>query len=178
MILYHGTSKSNANEIIKNGFKPSKKYNWRVKSKEGFVYLSLAYAPFYAETAKNSNNKGALIQVYVDDDKLYPDEDFIMHALGSPTYTQEQLDEIDLEKYKSFYKDSLEYLGNACAKPVSIIITGVQYFDMKKLILVCDPSITPINYKFMWEYYRKLTRWIYDGNNPEDFRYDIITGGG
>ena len=178
MILYHGTSKLNADKIIKNGFRPDKKYNWHVKSKKGFIYLSLAYAPFYAMSAKSKDNTGALIQVYVDEDRLYPDEDFIMHALGSPTYTQEQLDEVDLEGYKSLYKDSLKYLGNACVKPIDVVINGVQYFDMKKLIMVCDPSISPMNYKFMGIYYQKLTEWIYEGNKPEDFRYDIITEGG
>lgn len=175
MILYHGTSKFNADKIIKNGFTSDKKYNWHVKSKEGFVYLSLAYAPFYAMAAKNKSKTGALIQVYVSEDRLYPDEDFIMYALGAPSYTQEQLDELDLENYKSSYKDSLKYLGNACAKSIDIIITGVQYFDMEKLIMVCDPSISPINYKFMGEYYQKLTEWIYTGGRPEEFRYDIFS---
>lgn len=173
MILYHGTSKFNADKIIKNGFIPDKKYNWHVKSKEGFVYLSLAYAPFYAMSAKSRGKMGALIQVYVSEDQLYPDEDFVMHALGSPSYTQEQLDTLDLEKYKSSYKESLRYLGNACAKPVDITIMGVQYFDMKKLILVCDPSISPLNYFIMGDYYRKLTSWIYAGNQPETFKQDI-----
>lgn len=175
MILYHGTSKFNADKIIKDGFIPDKKYNWHVKSKQGFVYLSLAYAPFYAMSAKSKGKTGALIQVHVDESHLYPDEDFVMHALGSPSYTQEQLDMLNLENYKLSYKDSLEYLGNACAKPSDITIVGVQYFNMKRLIMVCDPFISPVNYKFMGDYYRKLTEWIYTGNKPETFRHDIFT---
>lgn len=174
MILYHGTSKFNADKIIKDGFIPDKKYNWHVKSKQGFVYLSLAYAPFYAMSAKSKGKVGALIQVYTNENCMYPDEDFVMHALGSPSYTQEQLDALNLEDYKSFYKDSLEYLGNVCVKPVDITIMGVQYFDMGGLIMVCDPSISPINYKFMGDYYRKLTEWIYNGNKPETFRHDMF----
>ena len=40
MILYHGTSESNGKKIMKEGFIPDKKYNWKIKSKSGFVYLS------------------------------------------------------------------------------------------------------------------------------------------
>jgi len=53
MFLYHGTTKENAERIMKEGFIPDKKYNWKIKSKQGFVYLSSAYAPFYAMTAKS-----------------------------------------------------------------------------------------------------------------------------
>ncbi len=88
LILYHGTSESNGKKIMKEGFIPDKKYNWKIKSKSGFVYLSLAYAPFYAEMAKNKSNMGAIIAVEVDERKLYPEDDFIMYSLGRPKYTQ------------------------------------------------------------------------------------------
>lgn len=81
LILYHGTSKENANKIEKEGFITDKKYNWKVKSKKGFVYLSSAYAPFYA---MNSNNKGdelALIKCEVNSKDCYPEDDFIMYCL-------------------------------------------------------------------------------------------------
>ena len=37
IILYHGTSMKNAKRIEKEGFVPDKRYNWKVKSKKGFV---------------------------------------------------------------------------------------------------------------------------------------------
>ena len=50
---------------------PDMKYNWQVKSKPGFVYLSLAYAPFYANAADSKSR--ALIKVEVKESALYQD---------------------------------------------------------------------------------------------------------
>lgn len=169
MILYHGTSESNGKKIMKEGFIPDKKYNWKIKSKSGFVYLSLAYAPFYAETAKNKSNMGAIIKVEVDERKLYPEDDFIMYSLGRPKYTQDELDAVNVEKLRSLYKESLKYMGNVCGRSKDIKIIGVSYFDMSKLLFVCDPVICPMNYKIMGSYYLSLTEWIYEGNLPQDF---------
>jgi hypothetical protein len=105
----------------------------------------------------------ALIKVDVKESALYPDEDYLLH-------TQADLDRLDLENYKGFWEKSLEYLGNVSAKPEDITILGCRVFDSTNLLAVCDPGITPINYMLMGEYYRKLTEWIYEGNNPVDFR--------
>jgi len=80
LILYHGTSAKNAKQIEKEGFVVGKKYNWKVKSKEGFIYLSLAYAPFYA--MNHNSTKLALIKVEVDSKDCYPEDDFLMFAFG------------------------------------------------------------------------------------------------
>ena len=172
MILYHGTTATHAKQIMKHGFTPGKSYNWAIKSKKHFVYLSLAYAPFYSMAANKSktNEKLALIKVEVQDKHLYPDDDFVMAALGKPVYTQKEINAVKLEDYKIFWKESLQYLGNAAAKAANIEIIGVREFDGRKLLYVCDPTITPINYKIMGEHYRQLTEWIYDGNKPEDFK--------
>jgi len=169
MILYHGTTKENAERILHEGFKPDQKYNWRIKSKPGFVYLSLAYAPFYAMNAKSRNNERAIVQVEVEERNLYPDDDFIMVGLGKPKYSQKQLDSIDLRDYKHLAHESLEHMGNACARPEHVKVLGIRVFDMKGLIMVCDPVICPANYLILGEYYRKLTEWIYEGNKPIDF---------
>jgi len=167
MMLFHGTTEENAKRIMKEGFKPDKKCNWELKSKPGFVYLSLAYAPFYANEANGESRNRALIKVEVKESALYPDEDYLMH-------TQADLNRLDLENYKGFWEKSLEYLGNVSAKPEDITIIGCRIFDSTNLLAVCDPGITPINYMLMGEYYRKLTEWIYEGNNPIDFRDPIF----
>ncbi len=170
MKLYHGTSVNSAEQIIRNGFIPNKKYNWKIKSKPGYVYLSLAYAPFYAMASiDESTTERVLILVEVNEKDLYPDDDFIMYMLDKPVYTQIELDKIDLEDFKEHYKESLQYLGNACAKPENIKIIGHRKFDAKLIFQVCDPSITPTNYRFMGDYYKALTKWIYEGNNPIEF---------
>lgn len=45
--------------------------NWGVKSKPGFVYLSKAYAPFYA-MASTQSKKLALVKVAVYEQNAYP----------------------------------------------------------------------------------------------------------
>lgn len=173
LTLYHGTSAANARKIMSNGFVPDTKYNWKIKSKKGFVYLSLAYAPFYAMASKNNNNNLALIKVTVDTKNLYPDEDFIMFMKNKPVYSQSELDKINLNHFQVWWKQSLNFLGNAAAKPKDITIKGVRYFNGKNLLMVCDPTITPMNYKFMGEHYRQLSKNIYKGMDISKMRYNI-----
>jgi hypothetical protein len=162
MILYHGTTAERGKQIEEKGF-TQKEATWKVASKPGFVYFSLAYAPFYS-TAQHDSNEAALVKVEVQDDKLYPDDDFIMLAvLGKKVYTQEDLDSVDLEDYKYLADASLLHLGSASAKIEDIIIIGVSYFDATKLLHICDPMISPLNYKIMGDYYKKLTETLYDG---------------
>jgi len=174
MILYHGTTKTAAEQILRKGFKPDLKYNWRITSKPGFIYLSLAYAPFYAMTAKSRGTKRAIVKVEVKEKDIYPDDDFVMYAKGKPSYSQDELDEIDLETYKHWAMASIEYMGNASAKPQDIKVLGIMVFDIGHLIMVCDPVICPQNYGIMGDYYRRLTEWIYKGNEPVKFQHSMI----
>lgn len=167
--LFHGTSEANAKEIEQHGFEPNKKYNWRVKSKEGFVYISQAYSPFYAMNSDPDGDGLALIKVEVDTDDLYPDEDYIMYAIGKPKYTQEDLDKVNLEGLKNLWDFSLKYMGNVAVKPDKIKILGIRYFDGKHLLLKCDPVISPINFKIMGSYYEELSNWIFDGKDYLEF---------
>jgi len=169
VFLYHGTTAKNARRIMKEGFVTGKKYNWKVKSKPGFVYLSKAYAPFYAQNAGKEYDK-AIIKVEVKKKDLYPEDDFIMYALGKPSYTQKDLDEISLEKFKEFASLSLKYMGNSCARPEDIKVVGCTYFSDKRLWQRCDPCITPMNFKILGTYYEALTKWIYMGKKPEKFK--------
>ena len=166
--LFHGTSQRNAEKIMDGGFIPDKSYNWNVKSKKGFVYLSSAYAPFYS--MMNNARKLALIKVEVDSEHLYPEDDFIMLVLKKKVYSQNDLDKVDLSKYKKLWKESLQYMGNVAVRPHYTKILGVRYFDGSNLIMKCDPVISPINFKIMGQYYKDLTEWIYEGKDIMKFR--------
>jgi len=172
VILYHGTTETHAKQIIKEGFHPGIRSNWKVKSKPGFVYLSSAYAPFYAMEAKNGNDRKALIKCEVKASDLYPEDDYIMYAMGKPVYSQAELNAVDFEAVKRYAPLSLKYMGNACAKPKDIKILGMMAFSSKNLLMVCDPVISPMNFAIMGEYYKSLTEWIYDGNDPLKFQRD------
>jgi len=176
MFLYHGTTEARAKQIMHDGFKPGVSKNWHIKAKDGYVYLSLGYAPFYAANAGEGKEKLALIKVEVDELNLYPEDDYIMFALGNAKYTQDDLDQVDLEEYWEFAMSSLEHMGNAAARPEDIRIIGYRAFNPHLLGLVCDPSICPQNYLFMGEYYRGLTEWIYNGNDPLKFRQPFMVG--
>ncbi len=153
---------------MNDGFVPDKTYNWNVKSKKGFVYLSSAYAPFYAMSNKAHNL--ALIKVEADSEHLYPEDDFLMLVLKKKVYTQKDLDKVDFIKHKKLWKESLQYLGNVAIKPHNVKILGVRNFDGTNLILKCDPVISPINFKIMGQYYKDLTEWIYEGKDILKFR--------
>jgi hypothetical protein len=170
IILYHGTSEANAKKIEKEGFILGKKYNWKIKSKKGFVYLSSAYAPFYAMNCDKNGNDLAIVKVEVDEEDLYPEDDFIMYVLKKPVYTQEELDNINLEDYKHLWKASLKYMGNVAVKSDKIKIIGIKYFNGRYLIYKCDPVISPINFQIMGDYYKELSEWIFEGKEIIKFK--------
>jgi len=184
LILYHGTSEENAKQIEKEGFVSDKKYNWKVKSKNGFVYLSSAYAPFYCMKS-TKGDKFALVKVEVDSNDCYPEDDFLMLIVKnqkaktpddiklSVSYTQEELNKVNMEDYKNFWVSSLTYMGNVAVKPEKIKVLGVKYFDGKHLLWKCDPVICPTNFKIMGDYYKKLTEWIFDGKDIMKFKSDF-----
>ncbi|MFN5955557.1 MAG: hypothetical protein ACK6A9_02145 [Dolichospermum sp.] len=149
MFLYHGTSFENVPRILSQGLLPrgSENGNWSTdesnsyKSRKDAVYLSDAYAPYYAfapyyasllkfysQQIKPSteltivSSKGALIEIDIDSleqDKLYPDEDFLARS-NLPCKIGETLEERtkyfkeNLESYQGYLKDSLQEMGNCC----------------------------------------------------------------
>jgi len=167
--LYHGTTQKKAKQIAKQGFIPGKTYNWDVESKKGFVYLSMAYAPFYAMSTNSSSKKLALIKVSVEGKDCYPEDDFVMRVLGKATYTREELDKVKLEDYKHLWSESLKYMGNTAIKPNKAKILGIRYFDSRNLIMKCDPCITPMNFMVMGKYYQELSDWIFEGKEILEF---------
>ncbi|MBT9168600.1 MAG: hypothetical protein DDT19_01947 [Syntrophomonadaceae bacterium] len=112
-----------------------------------------------------------LIKVIVDEKDLYPDDDFIMYALKKPVYTKAEFDRINLENFKNLSSLSLKYMGNVCAKPEDIKIINGVLFSIVGLIHACDPTITPLNYLIMGDYYKKLSHAIYSGKLKHEQDY-------
>ena len=168
LILYHGTSEVCARQIAKEGFIPDKHYNWAINSSKGFIFLSLAYAPFYS--LKHTGDTLAIIKVEVDTAKCYPEDDFIMRALGKPVYTQEDLEQVKLKNYKTYWKNSLKAMGNVAVKARNIKILGITYFNRKGLLLKCDPVICPANFLVLGSYYQEMSEWLWQGKDIKDFR--------
>lgn len=143
IILYHGTSFSNADKIEAEGFKQAKS-NWEgdVVSKKGFIYLTSAYSVYFGACASKEGDKlASIIQVEVDERDLYPDEDYIAwkFKFANP--------DIELEDYKRYALESLNRLGNVSIKLGSKIdIIGRKDFEVAKMWRYSDPSISPLNF--------------------------------
>ncbi|QYX30669.1 hypothetical protein [Sphaerospermopsis torques-reginae] len=152
MLLYHGTSFENIERIRSQGVLPpreTKKSNCSVselndyESRNDAVYLSDAYAPYYAfyqyydplmkqlcsQLTKPSielttvSSKGALIEIDIDSleqYKFYPDEDFLAHSsnllyqIGETVKERTNYFKENLESYQDYLKDSLQEMGNCC----------------------------------------------------------------
>ena len=163
MILYHGTSINNAKRIMKEGFKSREicnKSNWKGKylSQKDFIYLTVCYPFFYgANAGEEENDRAVVIKVEVDEEDLYPDEDFIRQASDAPEK------EVYIRNYKYLGKESLKYLGNVAVKANKIKILDSKEFDITEMVLWCDPSMSIMNFKILGKYYTELVaNWYAD----------------
>ena len=156
MLLYHGTSESAAKTILRSGaIKPRgrRRHNWPDRpSRVDRVYLSRAYAPFYAAVAAKTERL-AILQVELDRldrSRLVPDEDFLQQVPGEGQQWSASLDNLG----------SLAHLG-----PIPIeAISRAVFFDPKKApqlhAAFLDPCISLMNYRLCGARYRALTHWI------------------
>jgi len=164
ILLYHGTSEKNADRILSVGFKDrigSKVKNWtgKIRSQQGFIYLTRAYPFFYAMNATKGKEMCAVIQVEVDESDLYPDEDFLR-------FGGVEDEKIDLRDYKEYGELSLAKLGNVAVEPQSIVrVIGKKTFKTKEVFMYSDPSMSPLNYMVCGKYYRDLTDTWWEGGD-------------
>ena len=163
--LYHGTSIKNADKIMKKGFAIRKdEGNWKEEyiSKEDFVYFTSAYPFFYGSNASGEKDKKAsVIKIEIDEEYLYPDEDFLIQASGSK---MELNTEIDIDNYKHYGMDSLNKMGNVAIKDLDEIkIISRKDFDIVEMALWCDPCMSIMNFMIMGEYYKTLTKNWFNG---------------
>lgn len=166
---------------MKNGFKDRVKAgrsNWEgsALSNKGFVYLTSAYAFYFAMAASNNQPKASVIKVEIDTKSVYPDED-LLHFLGLP---EERWRGKNFLGFKFLGERSLQDLGNVAVRPTKILrIVGRKDFDIREMMYFSDPSISPMNYKILGGYYRTLTdKWFngeeWKGLNSTDFVLDSL----
>ena len=185
--LYHGTSETIGRQAKAEALRPRKmtgKSNWKhiVESNPSLIYLTTAYAPYYALHAVNGN-KGEKISIIeietdlLDQSKFRPDEDFIEQATrldkkntvgirGKTTNQRTKYIRNHLDDFSDFWKQSVEHLGN-CGYKGSIrgkAITKVSVVDISKCLPLCSEAleavITLANYRVCGAQYRMLTQWF------------------
>ena len=184
MKLYHGTSSRHLGSVLKEGLKPRgrKKGNWEsFPSRKDMVYLTNAYAPFFAIQGSKGKEKALILEIDMDLESLYPDEDFIAQALAHQT--GRPLDEVheevvaDLESYQHLAIDSLQRLGNCSHKGV-IPADNISRYCLidcaarSDIGMICmDPSISLMNYRFCGSKYRSVISWLFGDRDDFDLGF-------
>jgi len=185
--LYHGTNAKNLSSILSKGLRTrgKKRGNWDAyPSRPDMVYLTTAYAPFFAIQSCKDGEKALILELdrdRLDESNLYPDEDFIVQCLAAQN--NESIEAIHedikdtLECYQHHFKDSINGLGNVCYKGTVDLVSISRYcvIDVSArpdlMMMSLDPSISLMNYRFCGSRYRSIISWIF-GDRP-DFEIGI-----
>jgi len=196
MKLYHGTTEVVARQALEKGVLPRAESGvstvWPdCPSRSDMVYLSRAYAPYFAACAAEPGAKWGIIEVETDlmeETLLHPDEDFLEQAtrgrgdlapLGLDMHQRTGWFRTKLEDFQHHWEQSIEHLGN-CAYAGAIApaeITRVVIYDPTSnpffSVMAVDPHITLMNYKFLGgSKYKALTDWFF-GVEPKLVDIDL-----
>ena len=169
IILYHGTSKTKAIAAIKFGLRPRRDdvSNWKeYPSNDDMVYLTDTYPLFFAIATTKEYEEMAVMEVSVDMDNLYPDEDFIHQVYEMQELPKlKPLEAIRLQMCnKELWKMSLEKLGNVAHQGRISVESIIRVWTfawgnkehLRLLYEACDPIISILNKQFCGEKYKEL----------------------
>jgi len=188
MKLYHGTNGTTAKRALTEGLLPRSETgvpgNWdEHPSQPGLVYLTAAYAPYFAMAATEVGESWGIVEVNTDllqERDLLPDEDFLEQAsrgqdlvsiwedfpqdLGMGARTAWFRERVQM--FAHLWEVSLGRLGN-CAHQGAIppqAITRVSTFDPTTNPLLGmaagDPVIAMLNYQVCGAKYRAMCQWL------------------
>lgn len=188
MLLYHGTSEATARKALTEGLRPRgrrRTSNWEIASEPNHVYLTVAYAGYFAMAAADEGERWGIIEIdtdRLDEDNLRPDEDFLEQAsLGqavkdrfSGALLAPSLDMIKrtawfrkrLWQFAHLWETSIAGLGNCAHEGIiaPAAITRVSFYDPASnpmvTMMAADPTISLMNYRLMSGKYHALTRWF------------------
>lgn len=140
------------------------------------VYLTDAFAPYFAGAAMKGNDKGLIIEVdtdRLDPDMFYPDEDLIGQALARsekwPLEKAQRYAIRHLERWQDKWELGMKHMGTlGHLGPIpSSAFTRYVLLDMKvrpQLGMLMDPSgVSPLIYQHMGDQYRRTQQWLFDG---------------
>lgn len=191
MKLYHGTGERAAKLAIERGILPrgKRKGNWKhtVLSRSDSVYLTDAYAMYFAINARTDRERAAVIEIdtkYLNPWLLAPDED-VMEQINrgkdalQPGLTMEQRTKHYRKQLHNYvgegqWEASIKAMGTCCylSSVPPEALTRIAYVDMQRAstlsMLSMDPSISLMNYFIVGRKYRGITKWIFGDPLGED----------
>jgi hypothetical protein len=192
--LYHGTSLAAWEAIVRAGElvpRGAAEGNWShtVVSHEAAIYLSTAYATYFAACATREESKGVVIEIDVASlagEQLCCDEDAYAlldlkhkHAGRHLAELVEQA-KLELPTGLEYAKASLELMGN-CAYlgsiPLSAVTRAVSIdWDANPELAhtALEPVISPQNFRFLGDFYIRLTHWLFDAPAEEPTKHDFF----
>lgn len=183
--LYHGTRSSVLQDIQRKGLVPravSGSSNWShsVESRADAVYLTTAYALYYAVACEA---KGLPALLEIDTSKLNPllfasDEDGVAQLRDGRAQAGVNA---TLDEATVYWRDrihtvhpstSLGSLGNCTYFGVipPEAITKVLVLPIREAarltVQACDPTITVANFRFLGAEYQAFSSWLFDAQAP------------
>lgn len=205
MRLYHGTSAEIARRALEEGLLPRDHSgvdsHWtECPSREDLVYLTTAYAGYFACQATEELEHWGIIEIDTDllpefAEYLVPDEDWLEQSCRQAPDLPPEYEVLDMQGRTAYWRErltglshlweeSIKGLGN-CAHigPIpSVSITRVSIFDPKSnpsmAMTAVDPIISVLNYALCQGKYRALVKWLMgeEVTVPEFFGFELIAG--
>lgn len=180
--LYHGTSLSAWEGILRAGQmvpRGEAAGNWShtVQSHEAVIYLTTAYAAYFAACATQEGGVGVVLEIdteMLEPDALCCDEDaYALLDLKRQHADKDVPALVEMAKQSlpsgiTYAAASLCLMGNCGyqqAIPLSAVRRVVQIDWAANLELAhtaLEPVISPQNYRFFGTAYRRLTQWLFD----------------
>ena len=187
MRYFHGTTENCLNSIEKHGLMPrgKRKGVWKeFPSANDRVYLTNAYAVWFAWTAAKANEKGVVVAVDVEMEDLVADEDY----LAQTNWQDEELaflQDMSLQERTLYWKErapcfpnmaeySLINLGTvAHMGPCHDIVKIVEFNPVDAIDH--DPTISLMNFRFFGDQYRAMTKDFVESDGKLGLRWQDYT---
>jgi hypothetical protein len=182
MKIYHGTKEGFLARLRTGGLRPRgrRRTNWDAyPSRKDMVYLSTVY-PFYFALHTKGKGRALVLEIETDEleeDRLYPDEDFVAGAIAYYKEDVSVCDIVDevrakLGDFREAWRESIAGLGNCCYKGV-IPVRAIKRAcflepDVRPWLTLrmVDQKVSILNFACMSALNLELVSWMF-GDTPE-----------
>ena len=182
-VLYHGTSERFLEKILRMGICPrgrAPSENWPAKfaSRKDMVYLTSAYAGYFAYNAVQSEERMLILEVdqdKLDVERMFPDEDYLGQCYAKqfdvPLETAHAQIRSRLGTFRHHWRASLSGMGTVAYRD-AVPIEAVKRYALLEITgrprlwtSFMDPSISIINFQHCGPKYIGMLEWVF-GDRP------------